>query len=761
MGLDAELTVILHEIVQFLEFLREANLSGTMETIRENLLLRSKNALSVFTGTESTASSTEHYLHMNASSKGLLPLNIGETNVSDVQEYVGMEETISQSQNRPISQIHYDYYETFRLMTEDDKKKELGEYQENALINIYSNLSGAQAKSKSLKCGPLFRKEGKKLFVFEQYRINWVALVGSHLLIYGNERSNKPYSIQGIRGYSGRPAPNIVPRDQKRSEAAFEIFKPGNKTLQFIARTPKDMEQWVAMVCQVGSNEIKLDLGLNTKEDVSLVSSSGIVNETDEIIAKDRLVDSTKLQTTFLNINENKTIEPDHESKVQTSENTSPPPLPIRISRKLPSLPPSNIISSYEMMDDEDDIYHKIEDLGDGTCYQNLVSKNQKETTIVEKSKKITAAYDDVQTILGKNRKHTKSKLKEENVSNTMENEMIRFDETYDDISSSSVIKEKKNCESLQENVINFNESQTPTSLVSYDDVETLINASSPDNKAKDKNEEVQKKTPNKKSFLDRMRNKKESPQKKEKIIVAQRETLTPPSQIIQEKEMTTYDDVSDLIIKETSTSNEMPEYTCPPAPRPVYKPPRPAYKPPTIILPVQEEFYDDVNGCHEKKNQQMQSDIQKLEKRISNDCEHYKLPRNNTWQQVESSQTEEQIYDDVAILANFTARQKEISEENKDQDLSRTSISPDKRSWNRFVTSRKHRSSDSIGSVTNKRVSNEITDLDCYEEQQNFSRKNTFQKLINKMENSFGKVSPRAVPTTSMNKTYGLNTSS
>lgn len=58
------------------------------------------------------------------------------------------------------------------------------------------------------------------------------ALVGSHLLIYGNERDNKPYSVQGIRGYSGRPAPNIVPRDQRRSEAAFEIFKPGNKTLQ-------------------------------------------------------------------------------------------------------------------------------------------------------------------------------------------------------------------------------------------------------------------------------------------------------------------------------------------------------------------------------------------------------------------------------------------------------------------------------------------------------------------------------------------------
>lgn len=235
------------------------------------------------------------------------------------------------------------------------------------------------------------------------------------------------------------------------------------------------MEQWVAKVCQVGSNEINLDLGLNSKEDVSLISSSGIVGETEEIITKDRLVDSTKLQTTFLNVNENKTVEPDHESKVQTSENTSPPPLPARIPRRLPSLPSSDIISSYEMMDDEeDDIYHKIEDLEGSTFYQNFMSKNQKETIVVDKSKKVTTAYDDIQAILDKNRKHMKSKLKEENVCNTMRNEMIRFDETYDDISSSSVTKEKKNRESLQEEVVDVNESQssTATTLVSYDDVE-------------------------------------------------------------------------------------------------------------------------------------------------------------------------------------------------------------------------------------------------------------------------------------------------
>ncbi|XP_043488351.1 uncharacterized protein LOC122515176 [Polistes fuscatus] len=760
MGLDAELTVILYEIVQFLESLRDTNLSSTMETVRKNLLLRSKNALSVFTKiegtTSSTSSSAEPYLRMNASSKGLLPLNIGEINEFDMPEYVGAEATTSQNEKCPNSEIHPDSYETFPSKIEDEKKKKLEESQENALVNIYSSLSASQAKSKALKCGILFRKEGKKLFVFEQYRINYVALVGSHLLIYGNERDNKPYTVTEVRGYSGRPAPNIVSRDQKRSEAAFEIFKPGNKTLQFIARTPKDMEQWVAKICQVGSCEINnFDLGINSERDLAFMSSSVMFEKTEEIITKDRPLDSTKLQTTFSNVNENKTVEPDNESKVQKiSENTSLPPLPTRIPRSLPPLPSNDTISSYESMyNEEDDIYYRIEDLGDGKFYQNFMSKNQKEIITIEKSTKTAAVYDDVQAILQKERQtNMKSKSEDKDLSNTISNKITTFDKTYDDINTSSVIRDKNNCESLQKDVIDANESQSSTTpkttdLISYDNVETLANAAS-DNKLKDnKNNEIQKKTPTKKFFLDRMRNKKESPQKREKIITAKRETLTPPPQIIQAEEVTTYDDVSDLIIK------EMSEYICPPAPRPIYT------KPPTVIKPVNEKFYDDVNGCHEKRNQQIQSNTQKLENRISDDCEHYKLPRSNTWQQISPSQMEEQIYDDVTILANFTARQKEISDENKDQDSSKACTSPDKRSWNRF--SRKHRSSDSIGSGTNKRTSNEITDLDCFEDQQNLSKMNTFQKLINKMENSLGKVSPKAISTTSVNKSYGLNSSS
>ncbi|KAK2588884.1 hypothetical protein KPH14_001747 [Odynerus spinipes] len=763
MGLDAEFTVILREIVQFLECLREAKLSSALETIRENLLLRSKTALSVFTMTDGTTSAAEPYLHMNASSKGLLPLQITETKELDAQEYVGAEEhgVKTDDQKRPLSQIHPDHYETFlSVVAEDEKKREQEETKESALVEIYRSFSAARAKSNSLKCGPLFRKEGKKLFVFEQYRISWVALVGTHLLIYGSERDSKPYIVKGIRGYSGRPSPNAVARDQRRSESAFEIFKPGNKTLQFVARTPKDMEQWVTKICQICSNEkpTTFDHG---KEDSSPI---GTITEviTEEIISNDRLTDS-KIQTTFASVNESKTSKPDQDKKVSITDKKSPPPLPARIpvalSRGLPSLPRSEAISSYEAMDDEeDDIYHRIEDFGSKTCYQNMATKNREH----EKSKKADS-YDDVHAILKKEEKNVKLVSKEENASSTLQNEKVSYEETYDDISSASASREKKDREVIRSEDVNDTcepQQSTLATDVSYDDVTALVNTTPPGNKVKDKDEEAQKKLSNKKSFLDRMRNRKESPQKKEKTTAARRETLTPP-RIVQIEETITYDNVSELMTaKAASVPEEMAEYTCPPTPRPIF------IKPPPVTLPIEEALYDDVNGFLKKKDQQLkqqqlQSNLQNLEKRIPDDDEHYKSPRSETWLHTSPSQEEEELYDDIDILANFTARRRQMSDEIKDQDTIKPSSSPDKKSWNRFVTNRKLKLNDSTGSGSNKRVSTEIMDPDSLEEQPNFSRKNkTFQKLINKMENSLGRVSPRTVPTTSMNKSCGLNTS-
>lgn len=72
-----------------------------------------------------------------------------------------------------------------------------------------------------------------------------VGLVGLHLLIYGNDRDNRPCTILPIHGYMARAAPNAVSRD-RRSESAFEIFRPGSRTfqvLEFITFFIKNIEE--------------------------------------------------------------------------------------------------------------------------------------------------------------------------------------------------------------------------------------------------------------------------------------------------------------------------------------------------------------------------------------------------------------------------------------------------------------------------------------------------------------------------------------
>lgn len=64
--------------------------------------------------------------------------------------------------------------------------------------------------------------------------VNIIGLVGLHLLIYGSDRDNRPCTILPIHGYMARAAPNAIPRDQRRSESTFEIFRPGCRTFQVI-----------------------------------------------------------------------------------------------------------------------------------------------------------------------------------------------------------------------------------------------------------------------------------------------------------------------------------------------------------------------------------------------------------------------------------------------------------------------------------------------------------------------------------------------
>lgn len=101
--------------------------------------------------------------------------------------------------------------------------------------------------------------------------------------------------------------------------------------------------------------------------------------------------------------------------------------------------------------------------------------------------------------------------------------------------------------------------------------------------------------SPQKKTFLDRMRSRRESSKKVEKK--AKCKISTPPPANLQE--VSTYDDVFNLMNAQKSKQDaeaEESKYNCPPPPRPIYA------KPPPLVEPIkQEEIYDDVSACREK----------------------------------------------------------------------------------------------------------------------------------------------------------------
>lgn len=409
-------------MITFLECLRDVQLPLTLENLREKLLARSKETLSA-----AMTRSSSPYLDMNSGPKSLL-LKKSE---GDSEEYVGMEES-------PKKQNHQDYYETFENEGQSIDKNDCSEQNDDetdegkSLIRIYKNLSAAQIKSKCHKYGPLYKKEGRKLFLSEN-RTCWIALVGSHLLIYRTERHNKPYAIYPIRGYMARPAPNLVPRDRQKSESAFEMYRPGNETLCFIARTPKDMDQWVTKVCEVGCAKSKKDESKARKKRQSLVIKETPIPP-DEVATRHRdagesiVVDKPTAKDESAN---NKDEKVEHRNKIE-----NPPPLPARIPRRLPSLPPDDdAIPSYKAAveddDDEDDIYHKIEDLRNETCYQNVLSRKKRAD---KKQEGVT--YDDARAAEESN---NEGQVREEN--GQMRKKQVRrsrdaisSEEMYDDI---------------------------------------------------------------------------------------------------------------------------------------------------------------------------------------------------------------------------------------------------------------------------------------------------------------------------------------
>lgn len=792
MGLNAELTAILRDVVQFLEFLREVKLPTRLENIRDNLLIRSKDTLTMFVIERiGRSASPEPYLNMNAAgSKGLMVTLKTET---ELQEYVGAEEHPQKQQQQQ------DYYEAFQGMESTNNtataihetinnRQTKEEEIENTLVNIYANFSATETKSKCQLCGLLYRKEGKKLFVFEQYRSCWVGLVGLHLLIYGSDRDNRPCTILPIHGYMARAAPNAIPRDQRRSESTFEIFRPGCRTFQFSAKNPKDMEQWITKICELGS-EKKIESKELTRE-VDNIVANNIIKQSNDSIQEDLNCKEERYQdVSSLSINEpsdkssiippvaNKETEREaNDSSTKDSfhvstdsslpqfsnisdtvtssrlHSTSPPPLPARIPRKLLTVSVRN--SSYEFPDEEeDDIYHKIEEVRDTTQYGNVGDTFQSQIKINdEQSNKKSTTYDDVRASIKSGHKFDdKRKKKETNRKSIASRNELTYDDTANTMSEDNKVVDEQN------------------KFVSYDNVENIVlNTKSIKAQTMNKTDEPSK-SPQKKSFLNRMRSKKDFPRKNEKKTKCKTSPQLLPS--VNNQELSTYyDDISDLMNIQQETirvEEQQSEYTCPPPPRPIYA------KPPIINDVIDtDQFYDDVAYRDKSKNYKLP---QQTTKNLSPDfvrtninrpvlCEninysqgsslvdneHYKIPPPRSElcypKSLSINQQVDDLYDDIAILADFTARQKEVLNNRDHENLIRSQSSPEKKSWNRFVTGKKSKMIDSTVIETNGRVLTELEDSsdDCGEQHTSL-RMNTFQKLISRMENSLSKTSAKS----------------
>ncbi|XP_029178704.1 uncharacterized protein LOC114946406 [Nylanderia fulva] len=731
---------LLREVIEFLECLRDVQLSLTLENLREKLLTRSKDTLSL---TRVPRGSPEPYLDMNSGLKSLL-LRKNET---DTEEYVGMEGSKRQSH-------HQDYYETFENEAQgvaNDRSEQNDDETEEGrmLLRIYKKLSAAQIRSKCHKCGPLFKKEGKKLFLPEG-RTCWVALIGSHLLIYRNERHNQPHGIHPIRGYMARPAPNLIPRDRQKSESAFEIYRPGNETLRFIARTPKDMEQWIAKICEMGGNPAARSAKVKSEGRGKKRRTNPVVKSSTDRDAKDSTLDDLDSPIAKDESASNKGEEVQEQKR---DSGGNPPPLPARIPRRLPSLPPDDAISCYKAVieddEDEDDIYHKIEDLKNGTCYQNMMLSRKQRG---DKKRETVVAYDDVRAPEeGNNEGQTRE-----------EGDAKPSEETYDDIAlriNATANSEWQNHDPRPDG----EEKQEEF----YDDVENLLqNGKLTKDRAKDPS-----KSPQKKSFLERVLSRKESPGKSDKRYKGKTSSSPPPSST-KEEILSIYDDASDVIVNRESLADEekeLSEYNCPPPPRPVYT----KSTIPNGQVDQAEDLYDDVNACREQHKHQ-QTSLQstqksgvktretpgngKTEQKVDNDpsreeIEHYQSPRSDLCVRdfAENQQgNEEDLYDDIALWKDFTARLKDINEKRDEDAATRSTISSDKRSWNRkfAAINRKSRGNDSIETNNRRGGANECDEIDVDSSEGNGGfKRNTFQKLISRMENSLAKVSSRGHP--------------
>lgn len=341
------------EVKDFLE--STGSLHATEERCKmgESLLLRAQNVLTDLISSapyRTSSGSLEPYLDMTANLKKSVENIINGDYVTECYETFD-----AQSLSPPTSSVH---------STSDDQpwpsRFELVE-----LPNDYSNLSAGQAKTQAIKWTQLDqRREPRKMtFGFGFTKSCYAGIIGVHLLLYNSEQDTRPYLVVPLQGYKGRP----TNRASDQHSASFEIFCPGEKTYQFVAKSSRDMEEWIEVLD-------KLQQALDP----------------DKSNFKKGFRDAT-----FIEILDLKSSRQLGQPKAATPPKApSPPPLPLR-SRRLPSPPrqsPRDADCNYN--DDDQGLYHRIEDIRTLRIPEDY--ENCKEAKSVKNCGNTQETYDDV-----------------------------------------------------------------------------------------------------------------------------------------------------------------------------------------------------------------------------------------------------------------------------------------------------------------------------------------------------------------------------
>ncbi|XP_069684682.1 src kinase-associated phosphoprotein 2-A-like [Periplaneta americana] len=281
-------------------------------------------------------------------------------------------------------------------------------YQNVGQSEDYVNLALPYSELRSMtnKCGPLWKKE--KFIFLEQWRRCWAGVYGHVVLLYNSERDAKPVASFDIRGFEARPLATNNQKDPKKKDSTFEIICPGKKTYQFIARTAKDMSQWVVAIAMANSQPTptvphrSTDIGKrrlpsipdNEGEVYDDVGSSGKFGDDSQENYEPVHSDEEEIYHDIADLYQRRSEVP-FKSGTESKSPEEEPPIPPR--RPVPPLPKDDSV------DEDDVLYDDVGVLNGGGVYCNVPSESTKvktpEPDQQEEENNEEEIYDDIGVI--------------------------------------------------------------------------------------------------------------------------------------------------------------------------------------------------------------------------------------------------------------------------------------------------------------------------------------------------------------------------